>query len=207
MRPPIRSGIWRERCVQLAIPYAEPCQYPEGLLENPDVFVEDHLSAENRRWWVLYTKARQEKAVARELFAGKVPFYLPQVKRTGLYRGRKLSSFVPLFTGYVFLLGSERERIRALATNRLSCVLPVPDTDGLWRDLRQIQHLIESDAPLTPERRLVPGTRVRVKSGALAGLEGTVFTRRGRTRLLVHVDFLGQGASAEIDDFLLEQIA
>jgi hypothetical protein len=40
----------------------------------------------------------------------------------------------------------------------------------------------------------------------LAGLEGTIITRRGQTRLLVHVDFLQQGASVEIDDLCVEPI-
>ena len=51
-----------------------------------------------------------------------------------------------------------------------------------------------------------PGDRVRVRRGPLAGVEGTVLTRRGRKRLLVSVDFLQQGASVEIEDFLLEPI-
>jgi len=43
-----------------------------------------------------------------------------------------------------------------------------------------------------------------VKAGPFAGLEGTVVVRRGETRLLVAVNFLQQGASVEIDDFVLE---
>jgi hypothetical protein len=56
------------------------------------------------------------------------------------------------------------------------------------------------------ESRLAPGRRVRVRHGALAGLEGTVLLRRGRTRLLVAVDFLQQGASVDIEDYCLEAI-
>jgi hypothetical protein len=40
----------------------------------------------------------------------------------------------------------------------------------------------------------------------LAGVEGTVLSRRGGTRLLVAVNFLQQGASVEIEDFLLEPL-
>ncbi len=178
----------------------EPSLYPDGLLSR------DAVEPTDRRWWVLYTKARQEKAVSRDLLAWHVPFYLPLVRRTTVRRGRQVASHIPLFSGYVFLCGTEEERIAALRTNRISRVLTVDDPHGFCRDLRQLRQLIASDAPLTVESRLVPGDRVRVRYGALAGLEGTVVARRGRTHLLVSVDFLQQGASVEVEDFLLESI-
>jgi transcriptional antiterminator RfaH len=154
----------------------------------------------------LYTKARQEKAIARDLLGYEIPFYLPLVKKTSVCRGRKISAHIPLFSGYVFLFGSEEERVQSLTTNRISRVLTVPDPGGLRRDLRQVHRLIEANMPLTVESRLVPGTRVRVRRGPLEGLEGRVLTRRDGVRLLVSVDFLQQGASVEIDDFMLEPI-
>ncbi len=174
--------------------------YPETLL--------DELAAEpsDRRWWVLYTKARQEKAVSRNLLGYEIPFYLPLVKKESVNRGRRRSSFIPLFAGYVFLYGSEEERARILTTNRISRVLPVDNPELFLHDLRQFRQLIATDAPLTVESRLVPGDQVRVRHGSFAGLEGTVLKRRGKTRLLVCVNFLQQGASVEVDDFLLEPI-
>jgi transcription antitermination factor NusG len=174
--------------------------FPEGLLDDPAA------SPGDRRWWVLYTKARQEKSLARDLFALQVPFYLPKVKKTQITRGRRTNSFVPLFAGYVFLWGSEQERVRSLMTNRISRVIAVNDPERLLFDLRQLAQLIAVDAPLTIESQLEAGDRVRVRQGPLMGLEGTVLTRRGITRLLVAVDFLQQGASVEIDDYLLEPL-
>jgi transcription antitermination factor NusG len=178
----------------------EPSLYPETLLD------EVVCEPSERRWWVLYTKARQEKVVSRALLSYQIPFYLPLVKKTFVRRGRRLTSHIPLFSGYVFLYGSEEDRVRSLTTNRISRVLAVDDVDRFLHELRQLRRLIASNAPLTVESRLVPGDRVRVRHGPLAGLEGTVLTRRGRTRLLVSIDFLQRGASVEIDDFLLERI-
>lgn len=179
---------------------AEPSVFPECLFDG---FSAD---AGQRRWWAVYTRARQEKALARQLRSAQVPFYLPLVPRDNLIRGRRVRSHVPLFAGYVFLLGSDEERVLALSTNRVSQMLRVQDQEGLCNDLRQIRRLIESDAPLTAERRLAPGRRVRVKSGVMTGLEGTVVSRRGRCRLFVAVDFLQQGASVAVDDFMLEPV-
>ena len=176
----------------------EPSMFPESLLEAAS------QDAAGRRWLAIYTKARQEKSLARELLKYQVPFYLPLVRKTTVSRSRKRTSLVPLFGGYVFLFGSEEERVRTLATNRVSRILEVEDADQLVFDLRQLRQLIAANAPLTIESRLGPGQRVRVRQGAFAGLEGTVLKRRGETRLLVSINFLQQGASVEIDDFMLD---
>ena len=135
-----------------------------------------------------------------------MPFYLPLVKKRAVRRGRRTTSFVPLFSGYVFLYATEQQRITSLTTNRVSRVLPIDDPQRLVFDLRQLRRLIVSDAPLTVESRLAAGNRVRVKQGPFMGLEGVVLTRRGSTRLLVSINFLQQGASVEIDDFVLERL-
>lgn len=128
------------------------------------------------------------------------------MRKTSITRGRRRTSLVPLFGGYLFLYGGEEERLRALSTNRISRILTVEDGDQLVFDLRQLRQLIAADAPLTVESRLGPGQLVRVRQGAFAGLEGTVLKRRGETRLLVSINFLQQGASVEIDDFLLDPL-
>jgi transcription antitermination factor NusG len=172
--------------------------FPETLLDD------DPEANSDSRWWVVYTKARQEKALSRELLGRQIPFYLPLVKQTAIRNGRRTTSYIPLFTGYVFVYGTEQQRIVSLTTNRISRILSVDDPQRLVADLRQLRRLIASNMPLTIESRLDTGDRVRVKQGSLMGMEGTVLSRRGSTRLLVSVNFLQQGASVEIDDYLLE---
>jgi transcriptional antiterminator RfaH len=172
--------------------------FPDSLLDEPPE------SEAERSWWVLYTKARHEKAVAESLSAGGVPYYLPLLRKESLYRGRRVSSIVPVFSSYLFLYGDSDERVKALATNRVSRTLLVADGDGLIRDLRHLRKLIAHGAPLMVEQRLAPGRKVRVKGGPLAGLEGQVLRRKQKTRLVVAVNYLQQGASVEIEDCLLE---
>lgn len=181
-------------------PGPEPQIFPENLLTASLPAVDD------RRWWVVHTKARQEKAIARDLFAQSVPYFAPQTEKTTLVRGRKRRTFVPVFSGYVFLYGSEMERYRTLVTDRVAQVLKVDDQQQLRHDLACVWRMIESKAPLTVEARLAAGDRVRVRSGALAGIEGMVIDRRAKCRLLVAVQMLQQGVSIEIDDFMLEPL-
>lgn len=181
------------------------------LTQEPNLFPGDLLAGgetddQDRRWWAVYTKARQEKALARQLFSYEVPFYLPLVNNERFVRGRRVRSHLPLFCGYMFLYGTEEERVRSLTTNRISRILPVKDQDRLFSDLQQVQSVIESGAPLTIESRLEAGQKVRVKSGALAGLEGQVVQRRAGVRLLIAVTYLQQGVSVEIDDFMVEPL-
>lgn len=184
---------------------AEPCSFPDDLLGEARPWASD---ADNeRRWWAVYTKSRQEKALARQLYGQQIPFYLPLVPQDHLIRGHRVRALVPLFRGYLFLLGTPEERIQSLTTNRISRILPVNHQDELGRELTQLRRLIALGIPLTAERRLAPGQPVRIQKGPLAGLEGTVTHRRGGERLLIAVSYLQQGVSIEINDFMVEAIS
>jgi transcription antitermination factor NusG len=180
----------------------EPSLYPEDLLTEFAPPATDVV----RRWWALYTKPRQEKSLARDLFAHQIPFFLPLVPKRSIYRGRKIRSLIPLFGGYLFLFGSDDERLRAISTNRVSQLLVVHDAESLVGDLRSIQQLLLCDAPLTLESRLQPGQRVRVTSGPFLGLEGTVEACKSGYRLIVGVRLLHRGVSLELDDARIEPI-
>ena len=148
---------------------AEAQMYPDNLLGRAvsDNVREAGTDNGDRNWWGLMTRSRQEKAVARYLLAREVPFYLPLIWKDHFVRGRRIRSHLPLFTNYLFLYGTPEERVTALQSNRLSQTLPVVDQSGLLNDLLNIQRLIASGVPLTPEGRLQPGRRVRVKSGVM----------------------------------------
>jgi transcriptional antiterminator RfaH len=179
---------------------AEPETFPAGLFEQPP------RPADGRRWWVLHTKPRQEKSLARCLVAARAAYYLPAVGRRCRVRGRVLTARIPLFTGYVFLLADREERVAALATNRVVRCLEVPDQDGLWHDLAQVHRLIASGAPVIPEQRLAPGMIVEVTTGPLAGLRGKILRTATGRRFVVQVDFIQQGASVLIEDYALVPI-
>jgi transcription antitermination factor NusG len=180
----------------------EPDIHPSSLLD-----ASGDANATHEPWWVMYTLARREKDLMRRLRALDIAYYSPLVhKRTRSPGGRVRESYIPLFPSYVFVCGEEAQRQQALTTQCVSRTLAVPDTRQLVHDLRQIQRLIELDAPLTVEARIEPGRRVRVRSGSMAGLEGTVVKRRGRDWLVVAIEFLQQGASVLLEDFQVEPL-
>ncbi len=158
-------------------------------------------------WWALYTLARFEKKLMRQLLEIEVPFYGPTISRR--YRspqGRIRTSIEPLFPNYVFIMGDEMARYKAVSTGSVSRWMPVADSAELVTDLRQIRSLIQTEAPLSPELRLQPGQKVRVKTGVFKGFEGTIIRRENEIRLLISVRYMGRGASVALDDCQLEAI-
>jgi transcriptional antiterminator RfaH len=167
----------------------EPDHFPA------DLFAPDAPVRSERIWWVLHTKPRQEKSLARQLLQAQAPFYLPCIGKRSLIRGRLFTSQVPLFTSYLFLLANRQERIAALSTKRTVNALEVADQEALWRDLDQVSRLISLGLPITPEEKLEPGDLVEVSTGPLAGLRGTVLRAAAGRRFVVQVDFIQKGAS------------
>jgi transcriptional antiterminator RfaH len=183
-----------------------PVLPPEPYLYPDDLLAENAGAAACSQWWVLHTRPRAEKALARRFMGRNIPFFLPLHKRPWRRRGRTLTAYVPLFPGYVFLHGAASERLVALETNLVARVLEVPDQERLQTDLGRVHRLMASGVPLTPEAVPPPGTPVRIASGPLAGMEGTVLRSGGQWRLLVEVRFLHQGVSVELEARALEAL-
>jgi transcription antitermination factor NusG len=179
---------------------AEPAVYPATLFA-PAAAAEDGL-----KWWVAHVRPRQDKCLARRLFAARVPFFAPLAPKRTVVRGRVVVAYVPLFAGYVFFRGSPDDRARVLMTNRAAGVLAVPDQERLWADLRQVAAVLASGRPVFPEDRVEPGAVVRVRAGPLAGLTGVVVRAAGGGRFVVTVEFIRRGVAVELDVDLLARL-
>jgi transcription antitermination factor NusG len=179
---------------------AEPSLYPATL------FVE--TSEPSSPWWVLQTYARQEKQLCRLLHQRQLSFYCPMMENR--YRspgGRPRTSYLPLFSNYVFLQGDEDARYRSLKTGCVNRCLEVFDGAQLARELSQIQRLLDSGISLQPEEHFAVGSRVRVKSGPMQGVEGRVLQRHGERHLVVTINFIQRGASLKLGEWELERLS
>lgn len=181
--------------------------FPNDLLDRSlEVVPSDATGQEvHNHWFAMYTLARYEKKLMRQLFDRRIAYYAPVIsKRYRSANGRVRTSYIPLFSNYVFVNGTEEDRYNAVSTGSISRWMPVKDPTRLIADLRQIRNLIATGMPITPEARLEAGDKVRVRTGAFAGFYGVVTKRQGETKLLVYVDFMGQGASVNLDDCQLD---
>jgi transcription antitermination factor NusG len=173
--------------------------------ENPPlIFPEDALSDSEDPWWVAHTKARREKALAWELHARKIPYFLPMIVRNKVWGGRKRRIQKPLFTSYLFFRGNDRDRLAAFETDHLFATLDVPLREQFLTEVRAIHQALSQNIDLEIDSLATPGRRCRVTQGPLKGLEGTVIERQGHTRLVLNVTVVGRGTSLEIDADSLE---
>lgn len=181
----------------------EPDIYPAHLFELPhDEFP----------WQVAHVRSRQEKALARHLapphviragivppHLAPVPFYLPLIEHRARTGARIRTSWLPLFSGYVFFRGGGAERLRALQSGVVVSVIPVLDQSVLEAELRQINQLQLSGARLIPYPDMGPGDSVQIREGAFRGYRGVVLKEKGETRLVVSVTMLAKAVLVEMD--------
>jgi transcription antitermination factor NusG len=181
------------------------------LAEEPDVFPPDLFAparpADGLLWWVAHTRPRQEKAVARALLTARLPYYLPcETKRTKV-GSRVVPARIPLFSGYVFVRSTVADKWRILATNRVAQLLPVNDQTRLQADLERVRTVLDLGQPVSPERKLEPGTAVTLRDGPLTGMTGTVVRSAGGFKFVVRVDFIQQGVGVVVDGEWLGLVA
>ena len=182
---------------------AEPEYYAPNLWECESNFT----TQADARWWCLHTRPRQEKAMARDLLKQHLTYYLPQVVREDYTNGgRKIRSMVPFFSSYLFLYGDDRARVASLRGNRLVNVLEVGDQRSLEHDLRQINRMLHSGLSVRTEPSIEIGAKVRILTGPLEGIEGTVIRRGNRDQFVAIVNFLRQGAVVDLQDWQVERI-
>ena len=133
----------------------EPFLFPEELFMAKHYhFSLNTVPATDARWWVLRTRPRCEKALARSLLNQGISFFLPLFERRHRLQGRRVVSHLPLFAGYVFLHATTDDRLAALKTNRVVSCLHVTDDEQsqLYTDLRRFYALMERRRPFRRRR-------------------------------------------------------
>ena len=174
--------------------------------ENPPIIwpEEKSISDFSGLWWVAHTKSRNEKALAQDLSQKQVSYFLPMSWKVQRRHGRTIRSLLPLFSGYLFFCGQEKQRIEVLRTNRVANLIEVKDQRKLVAELLQIEKTIRAGAVLAPHKYMKAGQHCRVTAGPLAGLQGVILKTKSVTHLVLQIDMLGQAARVEVDTDMIE---
>lgn len=152
-------------------------------------------------WNVLKTRSRQEKVVEKCLVKKMIKVYLPKLVQPKQWKSRKTVVESPLFPGYVFVK-PRKEQLYELNYIPGTCGLVVHgSTLGIVqeKELAAIRMVLAADVPFDMHAQVVPGTRVKVIVGPLAGVEGALVSLRNRHRLVINAEILGQAVSVEIN--------
>ena len=68
-----------------------------------------------RKWFALQTKPRNELLVSKQIENKEIEFFLPLIEKIRIWSDRKKKIKVPLFSGYVFVHATEKERLHAIS--------------------------------------------------------------------------------------------
>ena len=145
------------------------------------------------RWFVCHTKPRCEKKFSALLKAESFEHYLPLVTSTRRYGTQTKRFTKPLFPGYVFAQIILRQKPRVYQQDLLARVIPVEDEARFLRQLEDVRTIVASGLELTVRPLIKRGTRVRIISGPLWGLEGIVDDPTNPKGIILAVDVLRQG--------------
>jgi transcription antitermination factor NusG len=161
-------------------------------------------------WYAVHTRARHEKVVAQRLRDGGVTTFLPLVTEIRRWSDRKQSVDLPLFGCYVFvrLAPTSEDRLRVL---RIDSVLNFVGVRGQWipipdPQIDAVRLLIEEKLPWSTHPFLKIGQRVRIRSGALNGLEGVLVSRNGDRTLVLSVDAIQRSLAVRIEGYDVEPL-
>jgi transcription antitermination factor NusG len=161
-------------------------------------------------WYAVQTRARHEKAVAHRLSERGVNTFLPTVTEVHRWKDRKKTIELPLFDCYLFvkLMPTNEERQRVLRTDS---VLGLVGTDRLGtpipnEQIDAIRILIDEQLPCCSHPFLKIGQRVRIRGGALDGLEGILLSRKGNRKLIVSVDAMQRSLAVQIEGYNVEPL-
>jgi len=162
--------------------------------------------ASSKHWYALFTRSNHEKKVAAYCADRRLEHYLPLYSSIHHWsNNRKAEVHVPLFPGYMFVRITEKERIRVLSapgaihlvgTGCTPVAIPDSEIDLLQTSLKL--HRFE------PYPYLAVGAKVRVRSGALAGMSGVIVRYKNTFRVVLSIELIQQSVALEIDSSDLE---
>jgi|SRR5271166_6107166 len=161
-------------------------------------------------WYAVHTRARHERVVVQRLREQGVTTFLPLVTEVHRWSDRRKSVELPLFAGYVFvkLAPSVEERLRVL---RIDSVFKFVGDRGLGTPIAEAQidavrALVGQQIPWRAHPFLQVGQRVRVRGGALDGVEGILLSRNEDNTLVVSIDAIQRSLALRIQGYDVEPV-
>ena len=161
-------------------------------------------------WYALLTRARNEKIVAHRLQEVGVTSFLPVVSELRKWSDRKKLVEFPLFSCYVFakLTPTNEGRLKALKIDGVYSLVgargegtTIPD-----EQIDAIRRITEEQLAWQVHPFLKIGQRVRIRSGALDGVEGILVGRSGESTLVVSVDAIQRSLAVRIEGYDVEPL-
>ncbi len=161
-------------------------------------------------WYAVHTRSRHEKRVATELAQKGITTFLPLITQNRRWSDRQMKVDLPLFSCYLFvnippLPDSLVAVLRTMGTlgfvggNRRPASIPSAQIEG-------IQTILSTKVPCATHPFLEVGQRVRIRGGALDGVEGVLTRFGGSDRLVISVQTIQRSLSITVEGYDIEPL-
>ena len=158
-------------------------------------------------WYAVHTRARHERAIKHKLEAQGVETLLPAFREVHRWSDRRKTIELPVFACYLF--------VHAALTNHEQAKIAY--TDGILRivgsgatptaipdeQIETIQRLVAGGAEISSYPFMKVGQRVRIRGGALEGIEGIILSQKDQT-LIVSIDAIQRSLAVRLSGYDLE---
>ncbi|RLC24202.1 MAG: antitermination protein NusG [Deltaproteobacteria bacterium] len=160
-------------------------------------------------WYAIYTKSRNEKKVYDRLKEAGIEAYLPLQKILKQWSDRKKWVEEPLFRSYLFVHITQEDYYKALSIIGVvkyitfeGKAVPVPE-----QQIQAIKQFLnnEEDLLLSNESFKI-GNKVEIFRGALKGLMGNLVELKGKQKVKIEIESIGQSIVLTIPKSYLKVI-
>lgn len=163
-------------------------------------------------WFALLTRSNFEQTVYKSIVNKKVEAFLPTIKRKSIRKDRNLMIKAPLFPGYVFVKSSFEASDQLVILKTIGAVRllgnqagPVPVPQSQVESLKIITNA-NMDLITGSSIRLSKGDLVMILQGPMAGARGEFSRYKGKGRVAIKIDLLGQYAGVDVEEDNVERI-
>ena len=160
------------------------------------------MGSQVKRWYLVYSKPRQEDVAKQNLQRQGYETYLPMVRFARRRLGRRIIKIEPMFPRYLFIrLDTESDNWAPIrSTLGVNSIVrfgpdPTPVPDELVASLKARDREGVQDMPL---HEFKPGGKVRIEEGPFEGYEGIFLATTSQDRVLVLLDIVGKAAKARV---------
>lgn len=178
-------------------------------IESQEVPIPEFADSVNdRKWYAVFTTPQHEKSALKHLGLREIDCFLPTYETVRSWKNRqRIKLTLPLFPTYLFVHINFRERTKVLQSPGVLQIvgnrnesLPLPDSEMEFLRYDLGRQRIE------PYCDLVIGEKVRIKSGVMQGLRGTLVRKSDSLRFVLTLELINQHAAIHVDAEDLEPL-
>lgn len=162
-----------------------------------------------RKWLVIYTRARWEKKIEKDLQMAGITAYCPVRKVKNQWADRLKEVELPLFSSYVFVKINGKEELKVRTTTGVINFVyymgkPAQVREVVIEDIRSYLELFP-DLEAINIQQISTGDRVMIKEGLMTQKQGQVLQVKGKNVLVV-IDCLYCALITKVEASNLEMI-